>query len=426
MRKLQWVGVVLVAGLVGLVIGGRWPLPWSRAADVRAATVPSAASAPGGMALPSGPGVLLADSDVWVVRPQTLTRSLRVSGTLKAVDTALVKAKVAAEVKSLSVREGDAVKAGQVIGQLDTTELELRLRQAEQAAATSRAQADIARRTLDNNRALVAQGFISATGLETSVSNDAAAQATYQSALAAAALARKGRDDAVLRAPMAGRISQRLVQPGERVPLDARLVEIVDLRRMELEASLPPEDVEQVRLGQTARLQVDGVGEPLRAEVVRVNPSTQAGTRSVLVYLALRWERPGEPPLAVRQGQFAQGSIELERQDALAVPVDLVQMEPGPEPRGQVLALVDGRVRRTSVQLGAQGEIMGAGNERQSAVVVRRGLSEGMVLLRPSVGQLSDGTLATWRADAPAAPTRTPPSTEAKAGATTASPPSPR
>lgn len=413
MSKWLWTGLALTTGLAGLLIGGRWPLPGTGAADVRAALPASAPSAA------SVPGVLLVDSDVWVLRPQTLTRSLRVSGTLKAVDTTWVKAKVAAEVKSLSVREGDAVKAGQVIGQLDTTELALRLRQAEQTAATSRAQADIARRTLDNNRALVAQGFISATGLETSVSNDAAAQASYQSALAAAALARKSRDDAVLRAPMAGRISQRLVQPGERVPLDARLVEIVDLRRIELEASLPPEDVEQVRLGQTAQLQVDGVGEPLQAEVVRVNPSTQAGTRSVLVYLALRWERPGEPPLAVRQGQFAQGTIELERQDALAVPVELVQMEPGLEPGGQVLALVDGRARRTPVQLGAQGEI-GDGTERQSAVVVRRGLSEGAVLLRPSVGPLADGTPATWRTQATAATTR--PTTDSKAEATAPEP----
>jgi RND family efflux transporter MFP subunit len=348
----------------------------------------------------------LSDSDVWVVRPQTLTRSLRVSGTLKAVDTAVVKARVAAEVTRLTVREGDAVQAGQVIGQLDTSELELRLRQAEQSAATSRAQADIARRALENNRALVAQGFISATGLETSVSNDAAAQATYQAALSAAALARKNRDDAQLRSPMAGRVSQRLVQPGERVPLDARLIEVVDLRRMELEASLPPEDVEQVHVGQKAVLQVDGVGTPLRAQVVRINPSTQAGTRAVLVYLALQWERPGEPPAGVRHGQFAQGGIELARQDTLAVPLSLVQPDAaGGSHRGHVLALVDGRVTRRAVQLGEQGQ---AGpdddGERPTAVAVRQGLSDGMVLLRPSVGLLAEGTPATWRpAAAPAA-----------------------
>ncbi len=385
--KLKWLLILLAGCGLGMWLGPR-VLPGRNAT---ASAPPAAASAPAAPARP----LVLSESDVWVVRPQTLTRSLRVSGTLKALDTAVIKAKVAAEVQRLSVREGDTVKAGQVIGQLDTTELDLRLRQAEQTAATSRAQADIARRALENNRALVAQGFISSTGMETSVSNEAAAQATYQAALSAVALARKARDDAQLRSPMNGRVSQRLVQPGERVPLDARLVEIVDLRRMELEASLPPEDVEQVHVGQQASLQVDGVSETLHARVVRLNPSTQAGTRAVLVYLALQW--PGaEPPAGVRHGQFAQGTIELDRQDTLAVPLNLVQPDSGTDPgnssRGQVLAVVDGRVARRSLQLGAQGEV-GEGAERLSAVAVRRGLSDGMVLLRPAVGPLPDGTL---------------------------------
>ncbi len=389
----RWLAVILGLGValgIGMWLGGRMPMTPAG----RTTSAPAAAAAPAPLQL--------TERDVWVVRSQTLTRSLRVSGTLKAVNTALIKAKVAAEVKALSVREGDAVKAGQIIGQLDTTELALRVRQAEQAAATSRAQADIARRALDNNRALVAQGFISATGLETSVSNDAGAQATYQAALAAAALARKTLDDAQLRSPMTGRISQRLVQPGERVPLDARLLEVVDLRQMELEASLPPDDVEQVRVGQLALLQVDGVSESLRARVVRINPSTQAGTRSVLVYLALMWEGSGEPPAGVRQGQFAQGTIELERRDAWAVPLNLVQNDPRPN-QGSVLALIDGRVMRQPVTLGAQGDIT-EGEQRHTGVAIVGGVSAGMVLLRPSVGPLTEGT----RAQQPAPPASAP------------------
>lgn len=393
----RWLAVILglAAALgIGMWLGGRMP------------TSPMARSAPLPVATPAP--LQLSEGDVWVVRSQTLTRSLQVSGTLKAIHTAVIKAKVAAEVKALTVREGDAVKAGQLIGQLDTTELALRLRQAEQAAATSRAQADIARRALDNNRALVTQGFISPTGLETSVSNEAAARATYQAALAATALARKTFEDAQLRSPMTGRISQRLVQPGERVPLDARLLEVVDLRQMELEASLPPDELGQVHIGQTAVLQVDGVNETLRARVVRINPSTQTGTRSVLIYLALMWETPDEPPVGVRHGQFAQGTIELERRDTLAVPLNLVQLEAQPKPnQGTVLALVDGRVKRQSVSLGAQGEVS-QGGQRYTAVAIEQGVTPGMVLLRPSVGPVPEGTLAR-QAAAPAPAASAPP-----------------
>ena len=341
----------------------------------------------------------LSESDVWVVRPLTLTHSLRVSGTLKAVDTAFIKAKVSAEVASLTVREGDVVHAGQLIGQLDTTELNLKLRQAEQAAATSRAQAEIARRTLENNRALVKEGFISATGLETSASNDAAAQATYEAALAAVALARKNRDDAQLRSPMNGQISQRMVQVGERVSLDSKLLEVVDLRRIELEATLPPDDIELVRVGQKASLRVDGVASPLNARVVRISPSTQTGTRAVLVYLALESKPSGPIPSGVRHGQFAQGTIHLEQQTALAIPINLIQWEPGSTDRGHVLALVRGKVERVIVRLGGRGQVNAEGS-LLSAVAIRQGLGEGAVLLRPSVGPLAPGTAAVW-ADMP-------------------------
>jgi RND family efflux transporter MFP subunit len=328
------------------------------------------------------PGFDLSPSDVVLIQPQELVRTLSVSGGLRAVNSAFIKAKVAAEVKSLTVREGDTVKAGQVIGQLDTSELELRLRQAEQTAASSRAQADIANRALENNRALVAQGFISPTGLETSASNASAAQATYNAALAAVDLTRKSLADARLVAPIAGMVSQRLVQVGERVSIDAKLVEVVDLSRIELEAAMPPEDVIDVKVGQTARLQVDGFSEPALATVARINPSTQAGTRAVMVYLALA------PHPGLRQGLFAKGSIELQRRSALVAPVSAVRVD---QARPYVLTVVEGRVVTKTVALGARGEAtLNAG--RESVVEITEGLSAGSTLLRGVVGALRDGT----------------------------------
>ncbi len=369
-RWLKW----LMAAIVLLALGG------VVAKKLQARKLErSAAAAASSKGVPSFD---LSPADVVVASPHELVRTLSVSGGLKAVNSGFIKAKVAAEVKSLTVREGDSVKAGQVIGQLDTSELELRLRQSEQTAASSRAQLNIAQRALENNRALVAQGFISPTGLETSVSNEAAAQASYGAAMAAVDLTRKSLADARLVAPISGQISQRLVQVGERVSVDARIVEVVDLSRIELEAAMAPEDVVDVKVGQVARLIVDGFADPMPATVARINPSTQAGTRAVMVYLALA------PHPGLRQGLFAKGTIELQRRSALVAPVSAVRID---QAKPYVLAVVDGKVVQKTVTLGARGEAtLGAG--RESVVELSEGLTAGSTLLRGTVGQLREGT----------------------------------
>ena len=394
-RWMKWAAVVLVVAVAG---GFTARTLKARKQEQAAAAAP--ASAP--LALEFGP----ADT----VKAQTLplTRTLTISGGLRAVNTAVVKARVAAEVKSLTVREGDSVKAGQVIGQLDTSEFDLRVRQAEQTAASSRAQVDMAKRTLDNNRALVAQGFISPTALETSISTEAAAQATYQSALAATGLARKSRADAALVAPISGVVSQRLVQPGERVGVDAKLVEVVDLSRIELEAAVAPEDVGAVQIGQVAKLEVDGLAQAATATVTRINPSTQAGTRSVMVYLALQ-AQPG-----LRQGLFARGRIELQRSDVLAVPVSAVRVDQG---KPYVLAIESGKVALRTVELGARGDAVFDGRA-DSAVEVKTGVAAGAVLLRGTAGAVRDGTAVKLLAAATPAPA----SAAASASAASAAP----
>ena len=367
-RWMKWA----IAGVAVLVLAGFV----ARAIKMKKQDEAASTSAPAAAVLE------LAAADVFVLRPLELTRTLAVSGGLKAVNSAVVKAKVAAEIKSLTVREGDSVKAGQVIGQLDTTEYDLRLRQAEQTAASARAQLDIAKRALENNRALVAQGFISPTGLETSVSNEAAAQATWQSAAAATELARKSRADSVLLAPISGVVSQRMAQPGERVGVDVKIVEVVDLSRIELEAAVAPEDVGGVQVGQVARLSIDGLAEPATATVARINPSTQSGTRAVLVYLALA------PQPGLRQGLFARGTIELARKSALAVPVAAVRID---QAQPYVLAVQNGKVVLRSVGLGLRGEATLDGRI-DSVVELASGAQAGDTVLRGTAGAVRDGT----------------------------------
>jgi membrane fusion protein, multidrug efflux system len=371
--RSRWAIAVLALALLATLLG--WRVTQQRRAAALAAATPPAAAA-----------LELAAGDIASARRTELASLLPVSGGLRAVNSAMVRAKVAAEVREVAVREGDRVSAGQLLVRLDDTEFVWRLRQAEDQAAAAKAQLDIAERTLANNKALVDQGFISKTALDTAVSSAAGAMASLQAARAAAELSRKAVADAVLRAPLAGLVAQRLVQPGERVAVDARLVEIVDLSSIELEAALAPDDVAGVRVGQMASVQMDGLAEPIKARVVRINPSTQAGTRAVMTYLALDAQSPHHA--AVRQGLFARGSIELERKSALVVPASALRLD---QARPYVLVVEAGKVAQRSVTTGLRGDVaLGASSE---AAVEVSGIVDGAIVLRGSVGALRDGTL---------------------------------
>ena len=380
-KRTVWIVVaVLVLVLVAAGVLGRGWMQRRAAASPTAAATSAAAAASA-----ATPAVELTAADVSRASRADLSSTLEVSGGLKAVQSAIVKAKIAAEVKSLTVREGDRVKAGQLIGRLDATEYQLRLRQADDQAMAAQSQLDIAQRTLDNNKALVNQGFISRNALDTSVSSAAGANASLQAARAASELARKAVQDSEIRAPISGLVAQRLVQPGERVGIDAQIVEIVDLGRLELEAAVSPEDVVQLRVGQTALVQIDGLAAPLTARVARINPSAQAGTRSVLAYLELG---AGASAAGLRQGLFARGNIELKRQPALVVPVSSLRFD---QARPYVMTVQDGKAVAKVVTTGARGEVLVDG-KLENAVEITAGIEPGTTVLRGTVGALREGT----------------------------------
>ena len=327
------------------------------------------------------PSVQLAATDVVTVQTLLLSQGLPISGQTKAVNAAFVKARVAGELQDLQVREGDFVQAGQIIARVDSTEYTARLRQAQQQAQAAKAQVDIAQRSFDNNRALVDQGFISKTALDASASNLAAAQASFSAAQSGAEVLQKAVEDTVLRAPIAGQVAQRLAQNGERVAIDARVVEIVDVRRLELEATVAVAEAMQVRVGQSAQLSFDGAAQSVAARVVRINPSATPGSRAVMVYLAITGNE------ALRQGLYAQGLLATGSISALALPLSAVRTDkPGPD----VQMLEGDRVRHVPVVMGARGEL------NQQTMVEVSGLAAGAQVLMGGVGpMLADTQVST-------------------------------
>jgi RND family efflux transporter MFP subunit len=367
-RSTLWILTGTAAAAL-IAVGTRW-------ISQRQVPPPAAPAASAATAL-----IELGPSDVITVQKMDMTVGLPLSGTLKASQSAFVKARVVGELMDLVVREGDMVKAGQVIARIDPIEYQARERQAKLQADAAQSQAEIAQKQYDNNKSLVDQGFISQTALQTSLSSLNAAKATAMAALAGLDVARKALDDSIIRAPIGGQISQRLAQPGERMALDGRIVEIVNLAQFEIEAAVAPAEASQIRVGMKAQLQIEGRAEPVQARVLRINPSAQTGSRGVLVYLGLAGAD------GLRQGLFAEGTLGTRSIQALAVPLSSVRTDK-PQPYVQV---VDGeKIRHVAVQTGARTE-KSIQNNTLTWVEVQ-GLADGAQVLAGSAGAVREGT----------------------------------
>jgi RND family efflux transporter MFP subunit len=331
----------------------------------------------------------IAQSDVLVVEERNLTQTLNVSGTVKALNYAVIKAKVAGELKEVTVREGDHVKAGQVLARIDPVEYQQRWNQLKEQADAAKSQLEIAQRQWESNKALVDQGFISKVALDNSQASLQGAIASHRAAIAGADVARKALDDSVLVAPFTGVIAVRTANPGERVGIDARVMELVDLSQLEIETPLTPSDSVDVRVGQTARIQIEDRPQWVSAKVKRISPSAQAGSRSVLVYLSI------DAPEGLRHGLFAKGQIQLKTVQALSLPLSAIRTDRA-KPYVQVVEKVGEtqQVVHKTVELGLRG--IDAQQPETDTWVAVTGVSPNSQVLIGQVGSLREGLLVTF------------------------------
>lgn len=329
-------------------------------------------------------------SDVITVTPQDLRQTLTFSGALRALNQAAVKAKVAGELRDVLVREGEAVTAGQVLARIDGSEFEARLAQARGAMLAAQGQLDIATKTRDNNQALLAKGFISKNAFDNAASQYVIAQANLASARGALDVARKALADTVIHAPISGLISSRSVQPGEKVSADNRLLDIIDLRQMEMEAAVPVTDIAQIQLGQQASIRVDGVPDAVSGTVTRINPSTQSGSRSVMAYIQI-----DNPQRVLRAGMFGEAQLTLaQKSGVLSVPQSALRQAAG---LSTVYAIENGILLEKPVVPGIRGK---AGARQEEAVEIVRGLRSGARIVQADLGNLRAGSAVKFAAPA--------------------------
>jgi membrane fusion protein, multidrug efflux system len=313
------------------------------------------------------------------VARRTLSDDLVVRGTIAAVPNEDVKvsALVPGRVNTVKVAEGDTVRQGEVVAELDRRPLDDQRRQAAAAVEQAKGQVENARSNLQRNQQLFDRGIAAGKEVEDAKAQMVAAQASLEQATAALNTAERQLDRAQVRSPIGGQVVKRMVSTGEQVDGTAAqpIVEIANLDRVELAANVPAEYLSRVRVGQPAVVSTDAyAGRAFDGSVLAIAPAVDAATNATLVRV-----RISNPNRLLKVGLFAEARVQLGlRADVLVVPTPaLVRNQ-----QGQAVYVVSGDIaQRTPVEVGL---------EKADVIEILSGLSEGQTVLTSSVYGLGE------------------------------------
>jgi membrane fusion protein (multidrug efflux system) len=332
----------------------------------------------GGEEVVEPPEVPTITADVGKVTRRPVVDDLVVRGTITAVPNEDVKvsALVAGRVNAVTVAEGDTVRQGQVIAELDRQPLVDQRRQAAAAVEQARAQVENARLNLQRNQQLFERGIAAGKEVEDARTQVAAAQAGLEQAQASLSTADRNIERALVRSPIAGQVVKRMVSVGEQVDGTSAqpIAQVANTDRVELAANVPSEYLPRVKVGQTATLTTDA-SEPdaITGSVLAIAPAVDPATNAGLV--RIRITNTGR---ALKIGMFAEAHVTLDRHDALVVPPSALVRTAD---TAAVYVVTGDIAQRTEVKTGI---------EKPDAVEILSGVTEGQTVLVSSVYGLGD------------------------------------
>jgi RND family efflux transporter MFP subunit len=325
------------------------------------------------------PDVPTITADTAKVARRTLVDDLIVRGAISAVPNEDVKvsALVAGRVNALPVAEGDTVRQGQGVAELDRQPLLDLRRQAAAAVEQARAQLENARLNLQRNEQLFQRGIAAGKEVEDARTALAAAQSALEQATAALNTAERNVERASVRSPISGQVVKRMVSVGEQVDGTAAqpIVEIANLDRVELAANVPAEYLSRVRVTMKASIATDAYPDrTFDGTVIAIAPAVDPATNAALTRI-----RIANPNRQLKIGVFAEARIALaEHADALVVPPPAIVRDAN----GAAVYVVTGDLaERTEVKVGL---------EKPDAVEILSGLKEGDTILTSSVYGLGE------------------------------------
>ncbi|KFG91406.1 HlyD-family secretion protein [Sphingobium herbicidovorans NBRC 16415] len=249
------------------------------------------------------------------------------------------------EVRQVLVQPGDWVSAGQVLAVIERSVQAEQIKSLAAQVEVNRADAKLAQAQLDRARALVQRGFISQADIDQRTATRDAANARVNVAVAQLAeqRARTGRLD--IRAPAAGLVLTREVEPGQIVGSSSGvLFRMAKGGEMELLAQLSEADLATLRPGNSATITPVGGQAQFSGRVWQVSPVIDPQTRQGMARIAIAYDP------AIRPGGFASATIVSGSATAPMLPESAVQTDA----KGHFVYVINGRdeAERRDVEVG--------------------------------------------------------------------------
>jgi RND family efflux transporter MFP subunit len=320
--------------------------------------------------------LLIAAEDVHTIRNSALASGPSITGSIQPERKADVRAEVSATVLRVLKENGDTVRRGELLVQLDDTALRDALASADASTRAVTQALDQANRQFERMKTLRTQGMVSLQGLEDAEVRRNNLLSDLEAAKARVVLARQQRARTEARAPFDGLVSERKASPGDTAQIGKELLKVIDPTSMRFEALVSADQVGAIKAGQAVHFRVNGYGDQeFAGKVRRVNPAAHPTTRQVELLVDFTGEK--QPKLA---GLYAEGRVETQVRSSLTIPASAVVRD-----GDDVFAwrVDDSKLKKVPVKLGER-------DARTGDFVVSNGLVEGNQIIRYPTAMLKD------------------------------------
>jgi RND family efflux transporter MFP subunit len=320
-------------------------------------------------------------ADVAVAQRATLRSGIPLSGALEPKVRITVGAPLAEQLLEVYVNEGDRVTQGQPLARFKDQVLQAAATYARADVGTQRMAVRMAEAESARAVALFGEGAIAQRDRDNALVALEGARARLSLAESQAANADDRLHSSTLTAPVAGVISKRFVQAGDRVDNGKPVFELVDTRVLQLSASVPTEGLSELRIGRTVSLTIAQFDSSrVSGQISRINPTADPATRQIQIYVDVP-----NPREALVGGLFASGRVVTrEVRDAVAVPQVAVRYE-GDERTPYVYEVSKGKIAKRRVVVGVADDDLGR-------VEITAGVAAGDTVVVGPIEGLSDRT----------------------------------